>query len=526
MARASIRTLTPTVLFALLAGSSAHADPAVIGRPVLIDNNARLINASGPSQVVRKGETLRVNVLRAAPGICADVKLTIDGKSRTLKNASFPLALDIAPTDPIYPTKGGKYDLAIDGVAGCTGHLTYTFAFNPSGKGQVTDVQISGFESPATAQVKIDGHGLCRIRVATYKAPYVHATATPGEMIFFDAPTALPMTVPLKRSAEIAAQWGGDYVIEILSMGTKWGDGAPDDSSKKAYPSFEGCAVSGPGTVDGNFVIRKTFTTQKAGQASNNTNNGGSSGSSGGSPPPGGGGNVPSSPKPATGKISNVLVPGGSFAEDEAQKLQVNGTGGCAMDLTLSNKSYGGSDEKTWPVLPRKLDGGTTLYNGTDFGTLAEGSWKASVVGKNGCTGNATIDFKVTAKTSTKKVSGQPTLSFDQAPKGGGNTFWRTKDSNIWFKVVVPQSVKDEPYAGCCDVEFDYMNEYGGWEPLPNSPFNDASWGLAVTQQAGVAFKSVSGFTQGTRWRVKMRAYKFKTQFDWSDWLEFNVNQN
>lgn len=58
-----------------------------------------------------------------------------------------------------------------------------------------------------------------------------------------------------------------------------------------------------------------------------------------------------------------------------------------------------------------------------------------------------------------QKVNGQPTLSFDQPPKSGGNTFVASKDGNIWFKVVVPQSEKDEPYASCCDIEFDYLNE-------------------------------------------------------------------
>ncbi|AKU96026.1 hypothetical protein AKJ09_02690 [Labilithrix luteola] len=94
---------------------------------------------------------------------------------------------------------------------------------------------------------------------------------------------------------------------------------------------------------------------------------------------------------------------------------------------------------QTFPVLPMKLDSGATLYNGTHFGTLAEGSYHASVTGKNGCSGTAAIDFKVTPKVSTKKVLGKPTISF---------------------------------------------------------------------------------------WRVKVRAYKFKTEFEWSDWLEFKVDQN
>lgn len=229
--------------------------------------------------------------------------------------------------------------------------------------------------------------------------------------------------------------------------------------------------------------------------------------------------------KPATGKLGLLSVPGGSFAEDEAQKLQVSGSGGCAFDLTLSNKEYGGLTEKTWPVNALKVEPSATLYNGTHFGTLAEGSWKATAVGTKGCTGTASVEFKVTAKTSTKKVTGQPTISFDQAPKNGGNTFSKSKDSNIWFKVTVPQSIKDEPNATCCEIEFNFKNEYGGWEVLPNSPFSDPSYKGALTGQNAVSFRSVSYFTNGREWRVRMRGSKYKTEFEWSDWLEFNVDQ-
>ena len=65
-----------------------------------------------------------------------------------------------------------------------------------------------------------------------------------------------------------------------------------------------------------------------------------------------------------------------------------------------------------------------------------------------------------------------------------------------------------------------------GNKKTPNSPFNDSSFGLAVSQQAGVVPKSVSGFTQGTQWRVKVRGYKYKVEFEWSDWLQFKTDQN
>jgi hypothetical protein len=38
--------------------------------------------------------------------------------------------------------------------------------------------------------------------------------------------------------------------------------------------------------------------------------------------------------------------------------------------------------------------------------------------------------------------------------------------------------------------------------------------------------QSVSGFKQGTEWRMKVRAAKFRTTFKWCDWLEFKVDQN
>jgi len=514
---------------ALALASGAGADPLQLP-PRILDPGARIINVSAATQVFHKTEPLRFNVLRAVAGTCAEVRVSIDGKQRAFKNVTFPWALEIPPGDALYPTKSEKYDVAVDGVLGCSGRATFTFAYNGSDKGVITDVQVSGFSTgttPDQAQVLISGHGLCSIRVATYNAPYDRIKSTPNELQFLYAPVRLPVTVPLKRSGSIAAQWGQDQVIEVYAMAVK-ADGTPDDTGK-TYSGFTGCTISIPGRQS-DFMFQKTFPTTKAPKGG--TSSGGNAGNGGGNTgggntggAPAGGGNVPSGNKPATGNITAMSVPGGSFAEDEAQKLQVNGTGGCALDLTLSNKMYNGSTEQTWPVNPVKLDSGALLYNGTHFGTLAEGSWRATATGKSGCTGTAQIDFKVTPKTSTKKVMGKPTITFDQKPKSG-DTFMASKDSSIWFKVTVPQSIKDEPYASCCDIEYDYVNEYGGWEPLPSSPFSDASYALAVSQQAGVAMRSVSYFSNATRWRVKMRAYKYKTEFEWSDWLEFKVDQH
>lgn len=58
----------------------------------------------------------------------------------------------------------------------------------------------------------------------------------------------------------------------------------------------------------------------------------------------------------------------------------------------------------------------------------------------------------------------------------------------------------------------------------PNNPYTDSSFGLAVKQASGVVPKSVSSFEEGTHWRVRARANNYKTEFVWSDWLEFNVD--
>ena len=365
----------------------------------------------------------------------------------------------------------------------------------------VNEVQVVGFQTSQTkGSLVIKGLGQCRFHADIFEIGKPNSPQHPNFQKVFDQPATLPVTLD-----NIGPLPPASYRAYLISYDEKL------------------CPIQGPDkNAGGWYVDFKVAPAPSSGQSNNGQPNNG-----GGNPPPpnGGGGSLPTS-KPATGKLSALSVPGGSFAEDDTQKLLVNGQGGCGFDLAISNKSYGGSYAQSYPVLPMKLDAGATLYNGTHFGTLAEGSYHADVTGKNGCTGTAGIDFKVTPKTSTKKILGKPTLGFDQQPKGAGGAFSVSKDSNIWFKVTVPQAIKDEQYASCCDVEFDYLNEFGGWEPLPNSPFNDSSYGLAVSQQAGVVNKSVSGFKEGTVWRMKVRAYKYKTEFEWSDWLQFKVDMN
>ena len=359
-------------------------------------------------------------------------------------------------------------------------------------KGEITGVQVAGFKNAtATGQVTIEGRGACRLRVATYRAPYEKNKA-PIEAQVFDAPVELPATIPMKRPA---ATSGGDHVVEVQLTG------AP------------GCSIVRPaGIVAGDpSVLRKVYPTYTPSPAL---------------PAPVAGLPIPPSAKPATGTITSLQVPGGSFAEDEAQKLQVFGAGGCALDLAIKKVDAAGGFDKTFDVKPLGLDGSPSLYNGTHFDTLAEGSYSAKVTGKNGCSGTATIDFKVTPKTSTKLVKGQPNLSLEKGPIAGP-AFKKSKDSNIVFVVKLPMDVKDEPNVAACEVEYDFKNAYGGWEVYgTSSPIQDGSFGGAVTQPQASVYKSVSGFKEGTEWRMRVRAYQYKTQFEWSDWLYFQVDQN
>jgi hypothetical protein len=392
-----------------------------------------------------------------------------------------PRGAPVAPLPPVVVARPVLKPIALDGV------------------GKVTDFKVSGFGSPtATGRLDVVGTGSCRFRAEIYDLSKSSQAAQPFTKVL-DPAVSLPQTMD-----NIPPLPNGKYRAYILAYAEK------------------NCPIQGPNKAAGGWYVDFSVGTGTSAPAGTQTP---PNGSTGGAPPPGGGGGGGGGAKPATGKITALSVPGGSFAEDAPQKLLVNGQGGCALDLAISNQSYGGSYNQTNAVNPVKLDAGATLYNGTHFGTLAEGSYHATATGKNGCTGTAAIDFKVTPKNSTKKILGKPTLGFDKQPISGG-VFTKSKDSNIWFKVTLPQSIKTEPNASCCDVEFDYQNEFGGWEPLPNSPFSDSSYSLAVTQQAGVVNKSVSGFTNGTHWRMKVRAYKFKTEFEWSDWVEFTVDQN
>ena len=505
-----LRQVSPRVTglgFALAMGLSAGAstaEPARLAPAVgLVPAKAadlKLLSVTRAQDQFKDNESLVFYGLRGVAGVCGKLGIEIDGVEEERADVAFPFTLVVPRIARNYPKAEGAHTVTLHGKSGnCTGSVTTTFHTRKTppldGVGKITDVRVNGFATTSTpGQIEIKGYGSCRFNVQIFDRDLPNAAAHHAYFKVIDHPVALPLTlvdVPLLPPARYRA-----YVL--------------------SYEEAK-CQSQGPNPKAGGWYV--DFQVVNAGS------NGQSPQGSGGTPAPGGGGGSGGN-KPATGKVVALSVPGGSFAEDDPQKLLVAGQGGCALDLAISNKSYGGSYDQTSSVLPVSLDGGgTTLYNGTHFGTLAEGSYHATATGKSGCSGSAAIDFKVTPKTSTKKVLGKPTLGFDKQPKSG-TAFSRTKDSNIWFKVTLPQSIKTEPSASCCDVEFDFQNEFGGWQPLPATPFNDSSYSLAVTQQAGVVNKSVTYFTNGTHWRMKVRAYKFKTEFEWSDWVEFSVDQN
>lgn len=394
----------------------------------------------------------------------------------------------------------------------------------PSKTGYPTGLSVSGFtEGKADGKITLSGtgKGVCKIAFNVFKENNLEANVQNYAVIkvFSGQDSGAEKAVPLPFSvSNLGPLKAGKY----SAIAFHYGNGQCDIGDDPKSPG-----QTGMGRVD--FQVGNGIGDGNSGSGKGN-GNGNGNGNGPGTPP---GGSLPGTPKPATGNITNLQVPGGSFAEDDTQRLQVSGTGGCAMDLRVWNTAYGGNFDKTFDVKPMALAASPSLFNGTHFDTLAEGSWTASVTGKNSCTGSKTIDFKVTAKTSTAYVPGKPSLSLDQQPKSGG-VFVKSKDSNILFKVSLPQKIKDVPNAGCCEVEYNYKNSFGGWTVMAGSPVSDPSWTNLIAKQyqfssvskpMSVSYFKVPG-EGAMEWRMKVRAYKFKTQFDWSDWLEFKVDQN
>ena len=48
----------------------------------------------------------------------------------------------------------------------------------------------------------------------------------------------------------------------------------------------------------------------------------------------------------------------------------------------------------------------------------------------------------------------------------------------------------------------------------------------AVSSRPALRTKASRISVKARTWRMKVCAYKFKTQFDWSDWIQFRVDQH
>lgn len=461
----------------------------------------QIINVSPEQPTFGVNEPIKIYVLGDKAAKCGKLNLTIDDKSADFGNITLPYTFNIKLDAPMYPTKSGKHNVKVTGQSlDCTGTQSAVFATSAKiRKGKMTSLKMSGFTAGvADGKFEVDGTGYCAIRFQV-ESKGSYATNTYAIPPLWAGAYESPIPFPIVRSG-LGPLKAGKYRVEV--------SGHEEQCETKQQLNYAN-------TIKAWYV---EFTVRDGAQLVLGHSDSGP----GGVP---GGGNIPGTPSQATGNITSMLVPGGSFAEDEAQKIQVNGTGGCAMDLKISNVSYGGSYDKTFDEKPLALASSPVLYNGTHFGTLAEGSYSASVKGKNGCTGNAAVDFKVAPKTSISNVLGKPTLSFDKQPTAG-SAFSKSKNSNIWLKVALTQAIKTTQFATCCEVEFNFKNGYGGWVLATNSPYVDSNWANAMKlQDVSVPF-GVSGFKQGTEWRVKVRASKFKTTFEWSDWLEFKIDQN
>ncbi len=72
----------------------------------------------------------------------------------------------------------------------------------------------------------------------------------------------------------------------------------------------------------------------------------------------------------------------------------------------------------------------------------------------------------------------------------------------------LPQSVLDEPSAGCCELEYGYKNAFGAREVYGPSPTQDSPFGGAMKTGNAMAFKSsdrcqftgTSGVFTSVRW--------------------------
>ena len=249
----------------------------------------------------------------------------------------------------------------------------------------------------------------------------------------------------------------------------------------------------------------------------NNSNGNGSGGNgSSGGPAPAPTDILPDNPPASTGALNTLQVPGGSMQEGAGQQLQLDGSGVCGFDLRIQ-RTDGNAYDQTFSVSPRPLP--TTAINGLEFPMLAQGSYKATAIGKGGCSGAPTIHFKVQPPPVVQKDPNAP--SFKRPTQGQVRKPSDPDGTNVWIELDVPSNLKNSDMStACCELEFNYKDATGAWTP------NVASGPTAYPELKTTAtFRSISYFSQGLQWRVRARGYKFQTEFPWSEWVEFTVHQ-
>ena len=233
--------------------------------------------------------------------------------------------------------------------------------------------------------------------------------------------------------------------------------------------------------------------------------------------PAGGAPEIPDNPPPEAGALTTLQVPGGSMTEGAGQQLQLDGNGTCAFDLRIQRTDGNGYDQ-TFPVASaRPLP--TTAVNGLEFPMLAAGSYAATATGKGGCSGAPTISFKVLPPPVVNKDPNAP--SFKRPSNGQVRKPTDPDGTNVWFELDVPSALKSSDMStGCCELQFDYKDATGAWQPLVESG------PVAYPElKQYPTFRSISYFSQSLSWRVRARGYKWQTEFPWSEWVEFTVHQ-
>ncbi|MBL8515832.1 MAG: hypothetical protein JNM76_02590 [Betaproteobacteria bacterium] len=488
-------------------------------------SGAKLTDFRPEKPAFEYGEAIVLDVVREKPGTCS-LNLVSEGKMVNRPNVALPGKVTLPFDSPLYPKSGGELKVLAQGVLPeCEGGISTTAKVKPKPSGKFSGAKVENgkystieYYAGIPLNLTLSGQGNCHVKVVLteqgtgkkwYEREVTGSLPQQWKSDFNLPPYGKSHEVP-KIVLDVSVEPVAGAAAKADCTGSAWKSSMLMYCGEAGYAKLKECKPFGEQPPEASQPESKSAPSKPA------------------DPPKGpiiAGGSLKgvSAPK-ASGAITNMIVPGGSFAVDDPQKIQVNGSGACGFDLRIWNTNYGGTHDKTVAIAPMNLANGALLYNGTHFATLAEGSYSASATGKVGCAEVAQIDFKVTAPKLIKKVPGKPTLSVDAPPKSGG-TYSKSKDGVINFKVALPKLVREEPNASCCDIEYNFKNQYGAWEVLQPAPISDSSFGLAMKQSSAVVGKSVSGFTQGTQWRMKVRASKFQVDFDWSDWLEFKTTQ-